>query len=99
MSVLAVIGKILLIILKVLGWTVVGVLGLILLILLLVFFFPILYKVEASGESQNKDYQARVRVHTLLRLVSADVQFRDKKLEGVLRIAWIRKQLFGEPSS
>ena len=96
MSVLAVIGKILLIILKVLGWTVVGVLGLILLILLLVFFFPILYKVEASGESQKKDYQARVRVHTLLRLVSADVQFRDKKLEGVLRIAWIRKQLFGD---
>ena len=96
MSVLAVIGKILLIILKVLGWTVAGILGLILLILLLVFFFPILYKVEASGESQTKDYQARVRVHTLLRLVSADVRFQDKKLEGVLRIAWIHKQLFGD---
>ncbi len=96
MSVLAVIGKILLIILKVLGWTVAGILGLILLILLLVFFFPILYKVEASGESQTKDYQARVRVHTLLRLVRADVRFQDKKLEGVLRIAWIHKQLFGD---
>ena len=96
MSVWAVIGKILLIILQVLGWTIVGILGLILLVLLLVFFFPILYKVEASGESQSKDYQARARVHTLLRLVSADVRFQDKKLEGVLRIAWIRKQLFGE---
>lgn len=96
MSVWAVIGKILLIILQVLGWTIVGILGLILLVLLLVFFFPILYKVEASGESQSKDYQASARVHTLLRLVSADVRFQDKKLEGVLRIAWIRKQLFGE---
>lgn len=96
MSVWAVIGKILLIILQVLGWTIVGILGLILLVLLLVFFFPILYKVEASGDSQSKDYQASARVHTLLRLVSADVRFQDKKLEGVLRIAWIRKQLFGK---
>lgn len=96
MSVWAVIGKILLIILQVLGWTIVGILGLILLVLLLVFFFPILYKVEASGDSQSKDYQASARVHTLLRLVSADVRFQNKKLEGVLRIAWIRKQLFGE---
>ena len=96
MSVWAVIGKILLIILQVLGWTIVGILGLILLVLLLVFFFPILYKVEASGDSQSKDYQASARVHTLLRLVSADVRIQDKKLEGVLRIAWIRKQLFGE---
>ena len=93
MSVWAVIGKILLIILKVLGWTVVGILGLILLILLIVFFFPILYKVEASGE--GKDIQAAAKVHTLLRLVSADVKYQDKKAEGVLRIAWIRKQLFG----
>ncbi len=96
MSVWAVIGKILLIILQVLGWTIVGILGLILLVLLLVFFFPILYKVEASGDSESKDYQASARVYTLLRLVSADVRFQDKKLEGVLRIAWIRKQLFGD---
>ena len=93
MSVWAVIGKILLIILKVLGWTVVGVLGLVLLVLLLVFFFPILYKAEASGE--GKEWQASAKVHTLLHLVSADIRYQDKKAEGVLRIAWIKKQLFG----
>ncbi len=96
-AVLAVIGKILLILLKVILWTVVGILGLLLLILLIVFFLPIRYRIQADGgkTAQGTDVDAHVCVHLLLRLIQADITFKEKKLEGWLRIAWIRKQLIG----
>lgn len=97
MAVLAIIGKILLILLKIIGWTVVGILGLILLILLIVLFLPVGYKVEAAGakNAEGADAKAHVCVHLLLRLIQADIDFRDRKLDGWLRIAWIRKHLIG----
>ena len=93
MSVLAVIGKILLILLKVLGWTLLGVLGLILIVLLLVLFLPIGY--EAKASAIDKNVKAEVKAHLLLNSIKAVFTFKDKKLNGILKIFWIKKNLIG----
>ena len=97
MIVLSVIGKILLILLKIIGWTLLGVLGLVLLVLLVVLFLPIRYEADADAGNASGSFAAaaHVKVHLLLRLIQADVAFQDKKLTGVLRIAWKKKQLLG----
>lgn len=80
-------------VLKVVGWILLGVLALILVILAIVLFAPIHYK--ANGQFGSVLY-AHARVSWLLRLIQADVDFRDKKLDISYRILWIRKQLNGK---
>ena len=103
MIVLSIIGKILLILLKVVGWTLLGILGLILIVLLIVLFLPIHYEMEGEAGNGGEAFDANVhaRIHLLLKLIKADVYFRDKTLSGQLKILWIKKNLIGkeEPES
>ncbi len=56
-------------ILKIIGITLLCILGLVLLILALVLFVPIRYQIEGTAQSKE-DYHAKVHVHWLLRAVS-----------------------------
>ncbi len=86
---LAVALKILLLILKVLGWTVAGILALVILILLIVLFVPIRYRVKAAG--RKPDITAQGKVTWLLHIVSVAVSFDpENKLDYGARIFGIK---------
>lgn len=77
---------ILLVILKFLGWLVLGVLVLILLILAVLLLVPIRYRVTASAEDA---VEAHVAATWLLHLVRFDAVFRERKLTMTYRILWM----------
>ncbi|MBR6365026.1 MAG: hypothetical protein IKS10_02870 [Lachnospiraceae bacterium] len=88
-------------ILKIIGITLLVILGLILFLVLVILITPFRYQVNASFH--DKAPFAEVKFHFWLRAVVARVTFKDKKLLGILRILFIKKKLmekdFGAPKS
>ncbi len=75
-------------ILKILGITLLSILGLVLLLLLLVLFVPIRYSAEGKAESKE-DYRGTVRVHWLLHIISLRIDAESPlKVTKRLRIFW-----------
>ncbi len=75
-------------ILKILGITLLSILGLVLLLLLLVLFVPIRYSAEGKAESKE-DYHGTVRVHWLLHIISLRIDAESPlKVTKRLRIFW-----------
>ncbi|MBR5348364.1 MAG: hypothetical protein IK125_03935 [Lachnospiraceae bacterium] len=87
-------------ILKIIGITLLCILGLVLFLVLVILITPFRYQVNASYH--EKPY-AEVKFHFWLRAVVARVTFEDKKLLGILRILFIKKKLlekdFGKKTS
>ena len=87
-------------ILKIIGITLLCILGLILFLVLVILITPFRYQVNASYHDEPF---AEVKFHFWLRAVVARVTFKDKKLLGILRILFIKKKLldkdFGKKSS
>lgn len=88
-------------ILKIIGITLLVILGLILFLVLVILITPFRYQVNAS--IHDKAPFAEVKFHFWLRAVVARVTFKEKKLLGILRILFIKKKLlekdFGAPKS
>jgi len=75
-------------ILKILGITLLSILGLVLLLLLLILFVPIRYSAEGKAESKE-DYRGTVRVHWLLHIISLRIDAESPlKVTKRLRIFW-----------
>ena len=75
-------------ILKILGITLLSILGLVLLLLLLVLFVPIRYSAEGKADSKE-DYRGTVRVHWLLHIISLRIDAESPlKVTKRLRIFW-----------
>ena len=75
-------------ILKILGITLLSILGFVLLLLLLVLFVPIRYSAEGKAESKE-DYRGTVRVHWLLHIISLRIDAESPlKVTKRLRIFW-----------
>lgn len=87
-------------ILKIIGITLLCILGLVLFLVLVILITPFRYQVNASYHDEPF---AEVKFHFWLRAVVARVTFKDKKLLGILKILFIKKQLlekdFGNKSS
>ncbi len=87
-------------ILKIIGITLLCILGLILFLVLVILITPFRYQVNASYHDEPF---AEVKFHFWLRAVVARVTFKDKKLLGILRILFIKKKLmekdFGKKTS
>ena len=77
-------------ILKIIGITLLVILGLVLFLVLVVLITPFRYQVNASYHDEP---YAEVKFHFWLRAVVARVTFKDKKLLGILRILFIKKKL------
>ena len=76
-------------ILKILGITLLSILGLVLFLLLLVLFVPIRYSAEGKAESKE-DYRGTVRVHWLLHIISLRIDAESPlKVTKRLRIFWL----------
>ena len=74
-------------ILKIIGIVLGCIVGLVLLILLLVLFAPVSYRLK--GDGVNADIKAEARATWLLGLLSASIQYADKKLPYGVKIAGI----------
>ena len=77
-------------ILKIIGITLLCIIGLILFLVLVILITPFRYQVNAS---YHEEPYAEVKFHFWLRAVVARVTFKDKKLLGILRILFIKKKL------
>lgn len=77
-------------ILKIIGITLLCIIGLVLFLVLVVLITPFRYQVNASYHDEPF---AEVKFHFWLRAVVARVTFKDKKLLGILRILFIKKKL------
>lgn len=75
--------EIVLLILKIIGITLLVLLGVILLLVLLVLFFPISYRISAS---YNEVINARVKVHWLFHLISVTLDYGEGVRSCILRL-------------
>lgn len=79
---------IILFILKLIGWILLGVLGLILLILFLLLFSPVQYKGAVKGCRTVESISAHLEVTWLLRLIAGSIEYKDQSVSWKMRAAW-----------
>lgn len=79
---------IILLILKIAGFLILGILGLILLALLIVFFVPVRYRIKASGNNTPESIQAELTASWLLHLISGRVLYENGEVSWRFRLAW-----------
>lgn len=81
---------IILLILKIIGFVVLGLLALILLLVLILLLAPMTCTVNGRIDNSLESLEGRVRFHWLFRLVSGEAVWRDGKLSWRIRAAWKR---------
>lgn len=79
--------EIVLLILKIIGIVLLSLVGLILLLALLLLFWPFSYRIK--GYKQEKEYDVAVRIHWLLGLLNATVNYNGE--------AWLKVRVLGIP--
>ena len=79
---------IILLILKIIGFVVLGLLALILLLVLILLLAPMTCTVNGRIDNSLESLEGRVRFHWLFRLVSGEAVWRDGKLSWRIRAAW-----------
>lgn len=82
---------VLLLIIKIIGWTLLGIVGLLLLLVLLILFCPIRYQADVSYQG-GKTLQAKAKVRYLILSVRVlyDQRREKDKLEQEIRVLWFR---------
>ena len=81
---------IILLILKIIGFVVLGMLALILLLVLILLLAPMTCTVNGRIDNSLESLEGRVRFHWLFRLVSGEAVWRNGKLSWRIRAAWKR---------
>lgn len=81
---------ILLLILKILGFLILGILALIVLLALIFLISPVVYRIHVSGKDTPDSLEGSVRFHWLFRLISGEVRYEAGELSWRFRAAWKR---------
>lgn len=68
---------IILLILKILGFLLLGIIGLVFLALIIILISPAVYRLEASGKDTLESMKGNLKFHWLFRLVSGEICFED----------------------
>ncbi len=84
---------ILLLILKIIGFILAAILGILVLLICIVLFVPIRYELAVKCDGTIESLKAKMTVTWLLKLLSAEVLYKDKKVRNRIRIAWIKKEV------
>lgn len=79
---------IILLILKIFGFLILGILAFVLLVFFVVLLSPFTYRLEASVENTRESMRGGLKFHWLFRLVSGRVSYTDGEMSWRLRIAW-----------
>lgn len=81
---------ILLLILKILGFLILGILALIVLLALIFLISPVVYRIHVSRKDTLDSLEGSVRFHWLFRLISGEVRYEAGELSWRFRAAWKR---------
>ena len=92
-------AHILLLILKILGFLILGILALILLLCIVFLLAPVVYRCRVSGEDRVESIRGLVRFHWLFHLISGEVRYEDGAFRWRLRLAWKKLGSTDEESS
>lgn len=88
---------ILLLILKIIGMIIVGILGILVLLIGVILFVPIRYEGKAVCEKTLKNLQAQVRASWLFHLIDFRLVVKDGQTKWKIRVAW--RTMRGSPES
>lgn len=92
-------AHILLLILKILGFLILGILALILLLCIVFLLAPVVYRCRVSVEDRVESIRGLVRFHWLFHLISGEVRYEDGAFRWRLRLAWKKLGSTDEESS
>ena len=76
---------IILLILKIFGLLLLGILGLALLLVIVILVSPAVYRLEASGQDTPESIRGKLRFHLLLCLISGELCYEDRHLTWHIR--------------
>lgn len=79
---------IILLILKIIGFLILGILALILLLTVIFLLAPFVYKLDFSVDNSLESMKGRIRFHWLMHLISGEVSYEGGSLEWKIRAAW-----------
>lgn len=79
---------ILLLILKIIGIILAAILGILVLLICIVLFVPVRYEAAVKCDGTLESLKAKVTVTWLLRLIRADILYKDGRMRNRIRIAW-----------
>ena len=82
--------SIILLILKIFGFLILGILAFALILILVLFLCPFVYRAELSADNSLDSLRGKVRFHWLMHLVSGEVSYEDGNLSWTVRAAWKR---------
>lgn len=81
---------IILLILKILGFLLLGILGLVILLAAVFLISPVVYRADVSVDNSLESLKGKFRFHWLFRLISGSFSYEDGTFEWSLRAAWKR---------
>lgn len=79
---------IILLILKIIGFLILGVLALVLLLTAVILLAPFVYRLEFSVDNSLESVKGRIRFHWLMHLISGDVCYEDGSFDWHIRAGW-----------
>lgn len=82
---------ILILILKIIGIIIAVILGILLLLIAILLFVPVRYEVQGRCDGDLDSLKGKVQVTWLLRLIRADLLYKNGKMKWRLRLAWIKR--------
>ena len=81
---------IILLILKILGFLLLGILGLLILLAAVFLISPVVYRADVSVDNSLESLKGKFRFHWLFRLISGSFSYEDGTFEWSMRAAWKR---------
>lgn len=82
---------ILILILKIIGIIIAVILGILLLLIAIFLFAPVHYEVQGRCDGDLDSLKGKVQITWLLRLIRADILYKNGKMKWRLRLAWIKR--------
>ena len=82
---------ILILILKIIGIIIAVILGILLLLIAIFLFAPVHYEVQGRCDGDLGSLKGKVQITWLLRLIRADILYKNGKMKWRLRLAWIKR--------
>ncbi len=79
---------IILLILKIIGFLILGILALILLLTAVILLAPFAYRLDFSIDNSLESAKGRIRFHWLMRLISGEVRYEGGSFDWHMRAAW-----------
>ena len=82
---------ILILILKIIGIIIAVILGILLLLIAIFLFAPVHYEVQGRCDGDLDSLKGKVQITWLLKLIRADILYKNGKMKWRLRLAWIKR--------